>query len=232
MATIQNYLKGVVRYYDLAPAGERSRYEHIAPREYGSRGFNLVPAFGYGGGGYGYGGNNGMNVNVMGGTDVMRQARHFQQEDRNNDRASSAAFLGGILTVGIAAGLAYVAKNWSNTNGRLEEARQFKEEQIPLIENTQQRAELLGIVNKDIKILEKTAFRNRNFVILTGFALATAATAFAAGMLGVQWLITASIVAGVATAAVGAFAAVWYAMEKAEAPEGVIEFLNSNPGIV
>ena len=80
MATIQNYLKGVVRYYDLAPAGERSRYEHIAPREYGSRGFNLVPAFGYGGGGYGGGGYGGHRDSGPSGPMVEGKVKFFNDQ--------------------------------------------------------------------------------------------------------------------------------------------------------
>lgn len=223
---VQNYLDGVVRYYQLDQAAQQQQqYNQPIMGGVQGGGIHLVPAFGFGGGGY----NRGPNVNVVGGPDVLDRMREHQREDRADDRASSAACLGAILTIIGAAGLACVMSSWNEIGERLDAAREFKEDQLPLIQNHQEKAELTQIVNKDIRILEKKASRARNIVILTAVALTSAAAAFAGGMFAVQWLITAAIVVGVATVAVGVFAAVYYALQKSEKPEEVMNYLRAHP---
>lgn len=224
MATVQNYLNDLGNYYNIDQEQGRRR-RNGSGGGYASSAINFVPAFGMGGGG-GYSGSN-SNVTVIGGADVMRQQRDYQIADRNDNRASGAAWMGGILTIIGAAGFAYVLKNWTNTKEELKKAHQFKQDQIPLLETREEKAKVMSIVNHHINNLEKQASRQRVFVVLTGLALATAATAFAAGMVAAQWLITAAIVVGVVTLAAVAFTAVWYAMDKTEAPAGLREVLQA-----
>jgi hypothetical protein len=223
MATVQNYLNGLGNYYHIEP--EQHRRQNGSGGGYASSAVNFVPAFGFGGGGYG--GSN-SNVTVIGGTDVMRQNREYQIADRNDNRASGAAWMGGILTIIGAAGFAYVLKNWTNTRDELKKAHQIKQDQIPFLDTREEKAKVMSIVNQHINNLEKQVSRQRVFVVLTGLALATAATAFAAGMVAAQWLITAAIVVGVITLAVGAFTAVWCAMDKTEVPTGLKEIIRAH----
>jgi len=219
---VSNYLQDVIKYYQINQPAQAAQPQQglgaiAAPA------INLVPAFGLGG--MGAGGGGGVGINIIG---DLNQAREYQREQRDENRATSAAWIGAILTIIGSAGLACIMSKWNEASERLQEARDFKENQIPLINPQAQRQQLEIIVNKDIRILEKKVSQARNIVILTGLALAAAVTGFVAGMLSMQWLITTAIIVGVAVLAIGAFAAVYYCMQKAEKPEGVVEYMQAN----
>jgi hypothetical protein len=223
---VQNYLGSLVNYYRLEPDDQEQQRLPGAARRF-SAGFQVAPVIALGVGG----GNRGPNINAYGDGNALRQARQYQLEDRDTDRATSASCIGAILAIVGSAGLACVMSNCNEISERLDEAREFKGTQIPLIVNDQERAQLTQINNKDIKILEKKYSRARNIVILTAVALASAATAFAGGMLSIQWLITAGIVVGVITLAIGTFAAVYYCMQKSEKPEGILDYIQTHPNL-
>ncbi len=226
----QKYFNDLVAYYNLAPDLNLAQQQANQQQPLGG-GFlprvrvNFPPVIG------GFGGNSGgagYNVNVIGGAEVLGQVREHQREDREENRATSATWIGAILTIIGSAGLACVVSSWNETSERLEAARDFKNDQIQFFPE-QDRPNLIQGLNKHIKNLEKKNSSIRNIVILTATALASTATAFVAGMFAIQWLITASIVVGVATLAVGTFFAVLYCLQKPEEPTEFIEYLRAHP---
>lgn len=157
-------------------------------------------------------------VNIIAsGPETLRELRAQDKDDRADERASSAARLGGIATILFSGGLAWVLRQYKNNQAELKRAQEFKSAglpQLPLL----RRQELAPIVNKHIEVVEAKVFNSRNIVILTVAALASAISAFAGGMLSMPALITASIVAGVVTAALALFAIVWHCTDNTSLP--------------
>jgi hypothetical protein len=211
---IHNYLNGLGSFYGLNPADQQVNQQQPAFGEILPRaGLNIAPVIG------GFGSNNGTGgyLPIVTGVNGMAQARQYQKEDREENRATSAACIGAILTVVGAAGLACVMNSWNETTERLDQVRAFRDDELPHF-TPDQKARLTPIVNKDISILEKRNSQARNIVLLTATALASAVTAFVAGMFSVQWLITVAIVVGVATLAIGTFLTVSRCLQKSETP--------------
>ncbi|MBF8263732.1 MAG: hypothetical protein HW387_1397 [Parachlamydiales bacterium] len=205
----ENYFRNMVKYYQIKPQDQQQPRnappQTIYCNHYRSWEPIFIPCSM---------GNGGSHQQPVGTAEGVRQARQYQNENSKADRASAAAWLGGIAFIIIAGLAAFVIEDREKINERLKVAKDFKD-QIPKSQNIPEAEKdaLHSIAEQDIDILEKKSTRNRNILILTGCALATAVTAFAAGMLAVQWLITATIVASVAILAIGAFATVWYCMD-------------------
>lgn len=204
-----NYLNGVQSYYSPAQAQQQSASNGgWMPSVHTPL---VVPTVIGGGGG-------GHSVNVIA-TDptMLREIRQQQQEDNENSRATTAAVIGGIGTI-IFAGLSALAlRGYCDNLEELQRAHEYKNDILPLLDQDL-RIEMTPIVNEHIRILEKKTGMARNIIVITGLALATAATAFVAGMLAVQWLITAAIITTVALAAIGVFLLVWQCTDKTSIP--------------
>ncbi len=195
---MSSFVQHMARYH--SPADSSASYPSAVPV--------ISPVLGFGGMG-----SPSRSVNVIAADrGTLGALRSYELEDRDYSRASGAAFLGGVATIALSGGLAYVLRTMSNTTAELKRAREFKAEELPSMSEAERR-ELRPIVNKHIEILEGKAFHQRNIVVLTGSALACALTAFLGGMFSIQWLITAAIIAGVATGAFAIFAAVWHATD-------------------
>jgi hypothetical protein len=209
-----NYLNGVHSYY----------HQDTDQSQQASNGSNhgasnwipnvqvpvVIPNLIGGGGGNG----NGYNVNVIA-TDprMLQEIRHQQQEDQEQSRATTAAVVGGIGTIVFAALGALALRGYCNDREELKKAYEFKNDILPHLDR-QLILQVTPIVNEHIDILEAKTGRARNILFLTGFAALDVIAAFVAGMLAIQWVITACIVAGVALAAIGVFLLVWHCTEK------------------
>jgi len=210
MANALTYLTGVQNYFGLGQAA-------AAPRGAFGGGFSpflqpalaVAPAFG------------GRDVQVtsinVSDPQMLGAIRSHRREDREEDRASTASWVGAIGTIVLAGLSALALRSYCNDRKELKNAEEFKTEVLPLIEPNM-RLELLPIVNKHIEIVENKVARGRNIMILTGLALTTGIAAFVGGMMSLQWLITTAIVAGVAIAAIGVFLVVWHCTENNALP--------------
>jgi len=163
----------------------------------------------------GGGGGGGHSVNVIAADPrMLQEVRHQQQEDREENRATTAACLGGIGTI-ILSGLSALAlRGYCDDRDELRKANEFKNNTLPYLPDPNLRAHLTPIVDTHIDILETKTGRARNILLITGAALLTGVAAFIGGMMAIQWLITAAIIAGVALAAIGVFLVVWHCTEK------------------
>jgi hypothetical protein len=160
------------------------------------------------------GGNGGHAVNVIAADPAMLQEmRNQQQEDNEQSRATTAAVVGGIGTIVLAGLSALALRGYCDDREELQRAYDYRSNNLPRLEQGLMD-EMTPIVNAHIGILEAKTGRARNILIITGAALVTGATAFIAGMLAIQWLITAAIVVTVAIAAIGVFLVVWHLTEK------------------
>ncbi len=144
--------------------------------------------------------------------ETIQELRRNDREDRQNSQGTMAAVIGGICTVALAGVAAFVGRNFLSSTKELNDAVGFRDQQLPHLEARVQSI-LRPIVNKHVENLESKAFWSKTFVALGIGALACAIAAFAGGMLTLPWLITASVVGGVFTAASGTFAGVWYFMK-------------------
>lgn len=135
-------------------------------------------------------------------------ARQFQREDRQEQRESTAAFVGGIATLVLAGVSALFLKGYVRERQEWNAAMEFQRDELPQLDSPSQ-AQLRPILTKHLQIVEARLDKSRTIVILTGSILACAVAAFAGGMCSIPWLITASIVAGVTVGACGIFTVVW-----------------------
>lgn len=138
----------------------------------------------------------------FGGRDVHHH--HYHQSSRNADREDSrqtaAACIGGILMLTLAAVSGFMIKNFCKNREELTAARTFKQS-LKMSQDTS----LKKLVDEHIEVLENKSLRFRNIVLLSVGILACATAAFTGGMLGISWLITASIVVGVVSGSAGLF---------------------------
>ena len=175
--------------------------------------------------GFGSGFGQSSSVQVMQFDSVsLREVRQGQKEDKEERRATIAAVSGGIATVVLSGLSAFFLRSCNEDRANLQEARDFRESlncDIPGASSLNAiefnfRGQLKPIADAQIKILETKAARSRNIVILKAAAVANAVSAFVGGMMAIQWLITASIIAAVALAAITAFTVVWHCTDKTE----------------
>lgn len=141
-----------------------------------------------------------------------RQLRQMRKEEQEERRESLAAWIGGIGTV-IVAGLgAYVLKSYVEDRKAWKDAKEFQTNVLPQLSNHPQVdfQSLSQVTQKHVELLESKLAKGRRIVLLTAGVFACAAAAFVGGMFGFPWLITASIVGGVALATIGVFSCVWH----------------------
>ncbi|MDE3046312.1 MAG: hypothetical protein KGJ02_06690 [Verrucomicrobiota bacterium] len=154
-------------------------------------------------------------IPIGGGTTRVIVSQGNAQENAERDRASGAACIGAIFTLCLAPLLAYVAKQYKEDKRVLKDAQETQalitnanwgdgEGIDPALKN-----EFVALHKENIDILKGKAARTRNYVLLTAGLLACAVTGFVGGMFAMQGLITASIIAGVALAAIGLFVIVY-----------------------
>ena len=207
------FLNSVQTHFNLnqpAPQAARQPGLMTAPS------IQFMPVFGMGGGNN----NSGLNINANA---SIGEIREYQREDREGNRASAAAVVGGIATIALAGVSAFALRSYCDDCGELKIAKEFQEElensptifdRFPLDVRAERKRDLEKVTKKVIEILDAKCARSRNIVILTATALAAGIAAFVAGMFSIQWLITASIIAGVALAAVAVFMVVWQCTAK------------------
>jgi hypothetical protein len=138
----------------------------------------------------------------------MAMARAIDREDRDESRASSAAFIGGIATLVLSALAAFTFSGYFKAKKELKEAKNFQQNELQQMPSAL-RGRLAPIVSKHIELLEDKVSYSRNVAVASGTALVSAAGAFLGGMFSIHSLITVAIIAGVASAAFAIFSAVW-----------------------
>lgn len=162
----------------------------------------------------GNGGHSGHHVQVIASNrETIQELRSNENEDRKNLRGTMAAIIGSICTVVLAGVVAFVGRNFLNSNKALNDVVAFRNETFPTLDARVQET-LRPILNKHLENVELKAFWSKTFVVLTVSALFCGVAAFAGGMMTLPWLITAGMVGGVCTAAITAFAGVWYFTEE------------------
>jgi hypothetical protein len=155
---------------------------------------------------YGHGGGGNFNFSsssatasvFSGGNMNVRDTRELANDRRNG----TAAVVFGLGMIALAGVFAFVTKDYSEKSANLEEANDIKKD---LKKENRWENPVKEIVKAAIKFDEKELSKSRQIVAVTATLLATAAVGFTAGMLGVSWLVTASIITGVFTLAIGAF---------------------------
>lgn len=148
-------------------------------------------------------------VMIASDADAINAMDNQDRRDRDESRATTAAIVGGIAAVGLAALSAFNLRGYCDAQEFLESAVEFREQELPHLEDNV-RNEMRPLVNEAIRVGEAKLSKSRNILILTGLALGSAIAGFLGGMLSAQWLVTAAIIVGVVTLAVTAFAIVWY----------------------
>ena len=108
----------------------------------------------------------------------------------------------------------FVIRSFCKNRQELQAAREFRNRIIP-----DQDDQLQALTDEHIKVLENKTLRMRNIVFLSVGILACASAAFAGGMLGISWLITASIIAGVVTGSAGVFLICYHWDDKTDLSE-------------
>ena len=156
----------------------------------------------------------GARVNVF--SDNIDKIRQFAKEEAESERQTGAAVMGALATVALAGLSAMALKNYQND--RLELANSWKLLESLESNTTPQVMALRPILNKHIEILGNKCARARRIAMLVAALFATAIAAFGGGMMGMNWLVTAAIVASVALAAMALFGMVWYADQQIRLP--------------
>lgn len=216
---VNPFLNSAENHFNMHPQPRAAAAPQVAGIGHGGSGIGFMPALALGG----FGGGGGRDVQYIASGDYG-QMRQYQREDREESRASAAAVVGGIATVAFAAVSAFTLRSYCNDRDELHKAVEFKtnlNNGVIAGLHPDQRNQLNFVADSMIKGLETKCGRSRNIMILTGLALATGITAFVAGMMSINWLITASIIAGVAIAAIAAFTVVWYCTAKDDSSEYV-----------
>jgi hypothetical protein len=156
----------------------------------------------------------GARVNVF--SDNIDKIRQFSKEEAETERQTTAAVIGGIATIALAGLSAMALKNYQNDSLELSNAWKLLES---LDQNTTSEVMALRpILNEHIRILSNKCSRARRIAMLVAALFATAIGAFAGGMMGITWLVTAAIVASVVLASIAMFGMVWYANERTTLP--------------
>lgn len=134
------------------------------------------------------------------------------RQNKEDDRASTAAWVGGIATIFLAGAAAFVGKNYRDAEALLNESLEFQQrlDRGECVLPPGLKMEFTPIFNKHIAVLTTQRDWGRNMMYCTGTGLAAAVAAFVGGIFAVQWLITAAATCAVFTAAVAAFGTVSY----------------------
>jgi hypothetical protein len=154
----------------------------------------------------------------------MAMARAMDREDRDESRASSAAVVGGIMTLVLSAVAAFTFSGYFKAAKDLKVARSFQQNELQQMPDNL-KGRVTPILAKHIEILEDKCSYNRNVAFASGAALLSGAGAFLGGMFSIHALITVSIIAGVASAAFGIFCAVWQWMNEESLPRCMVQEL-------
>ena len=154
--------------------------------------------------------------------EAMQELRRNEEADRQNSRNTQAAVAGVILTLAGTGLLAVVTRCFSNCKKQLNQAVDFRKHTLPNLRSAD-KEQLRPISEKHIEILESKMFWTKAGLGLTVATVACAVAAFVGGMFAIPWLITAAIVTGVATAAIGIFAGVWFLTEDQSLPAPMLE---------
>jgi len=164
---------------------------------------------------YGHGWNTDRQVNVFSGD--LGQIREFTKAEREEQRQSNAAVIGGMATVLFAGLMACAIKQVRGDTKELAHAKVALKNLALDVRNPQAWA-LQPILCKHIEILETKCARARHIAVLAIAIFATAIAAFAGGMFAISWLVTTATVAAVAIGAIGAFALVWHSDDETSLP--------------
>lgn len=202
--SVHSFLDGLTSYYHIGQRAEAS----LSNRQEFSSGVHFIPSYGFP---FGYGGasSSGRHVNVIATGQDLETIRRHDREDREDQRQTSAAVIGGIGAIVLAGASAFFLKDYLKDKEELSKAQAFRNHILPTLDH-RLASQIAPIANKHLEILEAKCIKSRNIALLTGGVLAAATAAFAGGMFAISWLITASVVAGVALAAIGAFTIVWH----------------------
>ena len=164
---------------------------------------------------YGHGWFPDRQVNVFSGD--LGQIRQFTLAEREDQRQSNAAVIGGIATVILAGGMACAIKQVRGDTKELAHAKTSLKN-LSLDFSNPQALALQPILTKHIEILEAKCERARHIAVLAVAIFATAVAAFAGGMLAISWLITAATVSAVALSAIAVFGFVWHSDDETALP--------------
>ncbi len=155
-----------------------------------------------------------------------------KKEERENDRATTAAIVGavGVVTLSVAKAFYDRAKENNGQNlTRLQEALTIREGlqsgALPVPPDGLNLRTITQINKADLDILEEKTSRIRDLGWAISVGIGCSAAALIGGMLSVQWLITASIVVGVATLALGAYATVWHCTANTNMPRDLLAWI-------
>ncbi len=149
--------------------------------------------------------------------ETIQQLHQTEMQDQERSRASSFAWIGGLATVALAGVAGFFGRSMHDNHQAITEARNFQTNVLPSLDPSRQ-AELSTIVQRELEIREASYAKTRNWAILGGITLGAAIAAFTGGMLVISWLMTASIIVGVAAAAFGVFSVAWHWNDQTELP--------------
>ncbi|HEV7738652.1 MAG TPA: hypothetical protein VGO47_14925 [Chlamydiales bacterium] len=173
---------------------------------------------------YGHGWHTDRQVSILSGD--LSQIRQFTQAEREDQRQSNAAVIGGMATVLFAGLMACAIKQVRGDTKELAHAK-IALKNLALDVGNPQVLTLQPILCKHIEILEAKCAKARHIAALAVAIFATAAAAFAGGMFAISWLITTATVATVAIAAIGAFALVWHSDDEQSLPPAMQQELRA-----
>ncbi len=145
-----------------------------------------------------------INVNHNDAT-TLNAARQHTLEDREEDRANSAASGCGIAMILIALASGWIFTNLQKESAALERVNNYLNNDLyyQLPENLRQQGLELATAHRER--VKQSYIRTRNYTILTGMLFASATAAFAGGMIAIQAVITGAIIGAVVTGTIGAF---------------------------
>jgi hypothetical protein len=182
--SVNNYVNHLVAYYQTPPTPVSSTKDAIWTPP-------MIPVFGYGW------------------PQTTQVIFANTQQDRDDQRQTSAAMIGGIATILFAGLSARALKQYRNDSKELAGAKITFQHLLSNFASGQEVA-LRPIWQKHIEILEAKCSRARHIALFVGGIFAAASAAFIGGMFAVNWLISSSIVSAVAIAAIGGFDLVWH----------------------
>lgn len=142
------------------------------------------------------------------------QVMKFVKAEREEQRQTNAAVLGGFATLILAGVTACTIKHMMADTKELREAKRMLREQA----FDSQNLTVKRILQKHIEILSAKCVRAKQITALVVSLLACATAGFVGGMFAISGLVTAATVGAVATGALAVFAIVWHYDEPTELP--------------